>query len=450
MTTATLSGDTPSSGNQVNQSVKASVGFSWSSVDDENDPETPESDPEDRDTIPGNDEAALGALNSNNWTSWSFKQLTRLVRSSKGAVSEAMLRLIKKHMRGTKLIFVMGQSGTGKTTMLRELTGMDELKVGHAMGSGTLQYHVCPAIIDGEQYLFVDTAGFGAADLDNMENFDDIMSCLSMLGPLITMAGVLFVYGHPGNRLTVEDLRTIRWIECFCGPRFFSNVTIVTSQWDGRTEDGFLDSWGRLQCLEQNDDFKRILHPPGRFHGGALYHHGLPGGAGSEKSHGQVLRRDSAERGEELRNLIRRRYAGEKDAPLQILLEIEEGIPPRETQAAKVLHSDVGRTTVELVSDRAVVNSLPKKDYTVSPRQRPIRVPAQESAKPDSGNSSKPKEQPKQDQNWIKRLVGWLVVANEASEYFKKARKADSRKGSAPEPAQGLWSSLVNWWNGSS
>jgi ABC-type cobalamin/Fe3+-siderophores transport system ATPase subunit len=38
-------------------------------------------------------------------------------------------------LQGTRLIFVFGRTGTGKTTLLRELTGMD-LKVGESLSSG--------------------------------------------------------------------------------------------------------------------------------------------------------------------------------------------------------------------------------------------------------------------------------------------------------------------------
>lgn len=46
-----------------------------------------------------------------------------------------MVLFNSQSLPGTKVIFVMGQSGTGKTTMLQELTGLD-LKVGSTLSSG--------------------------------------------------------------------------------------------------------------------------------------------------------------------------------------------------------------------------------------------------------------------------------------------------------------------------
>ena len=118
--------------------------------------------------------------------------------------------------------------GTGKTTMIRELMGLD-LEVGnrfllvsfclyanlikkfkihrYLIPTGTTQYQVCPAVIDGEQYLFVDTPSFGAHDLDDMDIFNDIMSCFKAIGPFGTFAGILYVYGLPGDRM----LASVSW-----------------------------------------------------------------------------------------------------------------------------------------------------------------------------------------------------------------------------------------------
>lgn len=54
----------------------------------------------------------------------------------------------------------MGQSGTGKTTILRELTGLD-LKVGETMGSG-----MCTSVSDVLR-MFADTVSFSVFDRDS-------------------------------------------------------------------------------------------------------------------------------------------------------------------------------------------------------------------------------------------------------------------------------------------
>lgn len=98
------------------------------------------------------------------------------------------------------------------------------------MPTGTLQYYICPAVIEGEQFLFVDTAGFGASDMEEIPNLKDIIGCLSTLGPFVKIAGLMFVYGKVDNRLTDLDPKLIQWVQC--GPQFYKNITVVTTQWD--------------------------------------------------------------------------------------------------------------------------------------------------------------------------------------------------------------------------
>ncbi|KAI9728601.1 MAG: hypothetical protein M1834_007629 [Cirrosporium novae-zelandiae] len=337
-------------------------------------------------------------------------------------------------MGGTKLIFVVGQSGTGKTTMLQELTGMD-LKVGVKINSGTMQYQVCPAIIHGEQYLFVDTAGFGAADMNDIANFEDICNCLEALSPFVTVAGVLFVYGHPKTRMSKEDLKTVQWIECFCGPEFYRNVTIVTSQWDALSLDGVETTWESLDSLLAHHDVDQILNPPDPYYGGSVYHHGFPRGEGSVDAYPTILslKRASPQRGDELKDLIRRRYADSKPAKLQIVCEVESGTPRLETEAAKALKADVICTKICILNSRVVVS------VEGNSQQPPISPEA-------------PSTAPTQVESWFEKLSPWLETAKQAAVWFMEARwqghESSNRKDSSAGPVWSLLGTFQDWWWG--
>jgi len=85
------------------------------------------------------------------WKTALYSGLVRVVAEAKGAASRRVVRFVKKQLvhleignetfaynnslRGTKLIFVVGQSGTGKSTMLKEVTGQD-LTIGKGITSG--------------------------------------------------------------------------------------------------------------------------------------------------------------------------------------------------------------------------------------------------------------------------------------------------------------------------
>ena len=249
----------------------------------------------------------------------------------------------------------------------------------------------------------MDTAGFGAADIDDMENFKDIMACLSALGPFLTVAGILFVYGLPGERLTNNDLRTIRWIQCFSGPEFFRNITIVTTHWDGHGKKRFKNLWTKVDELKRQEDMKRILEPQGRYYGGSMYHHGVPGGQGPVSSPDSTLdpEDDHEERGNEARDLIRRRYMNAKTPKLQIARELDEGIPVLETQAAKVFRSHMQSTSIEILDGRAVVVAkaqdgtpleIGRTATTAAPQETPKPTPTP--TKDETAPSSKDEKAP--------------------------------------------------------
>ncbi|KAH0432518.1 hypothetical protein CcaCcLH18_06425 [Colletotrichum camelliae] len=393
-------------------------------------------------------------ISKTNWKFWSSEHLKSLVLKAKGGVSDAVLAFIKSTMKDTKLIFVMGGAGTGKSSLLNELTGMD-LHVGKSLGSGTRQYHVCPAVIDNQQYLFIDTAGFGAADLDNERNFQDIMGCLSVLGPFVTVAGVLFVYGRM-ERLLENDLRTMRWIECFCGPNFFQNIMIVTTKWDELVEDDFEDRWAITADFENYDVVRCLLKPPGRLHGATVYHHGFP----EDKDIGE----------------------------LQIVRELNQKRALCDTEAGKVLTSNLDQTIVEVSEDSATLvprpgsgkdDGVPLRQATVNNSSRESNdtrdtktrdqsehakeqfkgqseQPPHEEAKkqPKNRPKSQAKEEPSWFQRWFRSASDWWTVLSEAARFFAEARKggyqSSNRTGGGSAPAWNPWKAARNWWNGTS
>jgi hypothetical protein len=304
--------------------------------------------------------------------------------------------------------------------------------------------------------------------MDNMANFDDIISCLEVLGPFVTIAGLLFVYGPPTTRLRNEDLKTIQWVQCFCGPEFFRNVTIVTSQWDTWSKVAFNQAWVRLADLLNHEEVAQILDPLARYHGGSVYHHGFPGGEGSIDAFPLVLSYEEKElqRGDELRNLIRRRYADSKPAKLQVAREVESGIPILETEAAKVLKADMVRTKIRIHDGRAVVSVKPDAPPTPSsagqgsptpPTEQPKAQPQQppKPAPSISGSTATPPPKAKRTQNarsWSQKLWDWFEICKQAAVYFEQAgnMKHESRNDKTKTgPVWSIWGSFRDWWWGS-
>lgn len=337
----------------------------------------------------------------------------------------------------------------------------------------------------------MDTPGFGAADLDNMDIFKDIMSCLTVLRPFVRFSGVLFVFGQPGTRISSDDLRTIRFIKCFCGPEFFANITFITSRWDDFSPGGFRRAWVRAESVLADPDVQQILDPPGRIPGGSVYHHGFPKGEGSIDGYGSILCMDEEEdklkRGDELRALIQRRYGKHRDAPLQVLLEMrKDGRGMLETEAVKALGAVLGRTDVQIRGDRATIR---ERNHDEQPAEaQPNHADGQSSTKSqeflsDSASSStteprlsgtgQPPSHPghdagqewrwtrpgdssvktREEPTWTQRLGWWARMAWETATFFQKARtsgyQSTNRKSSSDAPAWSFWNWAKSWWSSS-
>ncbi|KAM0431870.1 hypothetical protein ACHAPT_005123 [Fusarium lateritium] len=365
---------------------------------------------------------------------WAFNKLYNLVTEAKGAATEEVVKFVMKHLSGTKLIFVLGKAGTGKTTILAELTELPGLEPGETLKSGTKEYHVCPAIIDDEQYLFIDTAGFGDPNCDDIDTFRNTVSCLLAFGSFVQVVGVLFVIGNPGTRLDQQSVKTLHWLQCFCGPDFFRNITLVTSFWDSYNEASFKQAYARMQSLDEDKVLEQVLRPSTpekRYHGAYLYHHGVTGGKLTLDSFpGLSIGENRAERREELRNLIRLRYAELRFKPvkIQFMKEVEKGVPFLDTEAAKVLRAPAVGVAVRVADGKCIIEAAEELEETP-----PLRFEEAPNFKP---------------MKWREAIKQWYELAVRIANYYQKTRERQA--STLATGVQNVWSAISAWWFGSS
>ncbi|RSL81747.1 hypothetical protein CEP51_005617 [Fusarium floridanum] len=323
---------------------------------------------------------------------WALNKLTKLVTETKGAATTEVVKFVMKHLAGTKLIFVVGKAGTGKTTILAELTGLPGLEPGETLKSGTKEYHVCPAIIDDEQYLFIDTAGFGDPYRDDVDIFRNTVSCLVAFGSFIQVVGVLF--------------------------------------WDSYNDESFEQAYARMKSLEEDEVLCQVLRPSStekRYHGAYLYHHGVAGGKLTPDSYpGLSVNRKKAERREELCNLIRLRYAELKYKPvkLQFMTEVENKVSFLDTEAAKVLRAPAVGVAIRVVDGKCVIEAEKKTEET-----------------PPLHFEEVPEEKPT---SWSETIYEWYDVVVRVTKYFQEARAQHVWAIAS------AWQSIRDWWSGSS
>lgn len=225
-----------------------------------------------------------------------------------------------------------------------------------------------------------------------MANYYNIISCLKALGPFVTVAGLLFVYGKMQNRLRKEDLKTIKWVQCFCGPKFFRNIVFVTNHWDSWSPKDFVKNWTTVPELLSQEDISRILNPPGGYRGGSVYHHGFPGGKGSVDGYDRMLDLEDhkSQRSDELRNLIKQHYAKATGIKLQVAREIESGVPIAETEAAKVLNADIVTSKIHIKNGRALITVKSDAPQTSSPIREALPTPSTSQFQVQSQRSTGP------------------------------------------------------------
>ncbi|PNP51007.1 hypothetical protein THARTR1_08342 [Trichoderma harzianum] len=227
------------------------------------------------------------------------------------------------------------------------------------------------------------------------------MACLYSVGLVMTLTGVMFVYGKAGTRFMEHDLKTVRWIECLCGPEFFKNITIITSMWDMIMDDYFQEECKKIDQLVAVPDIAQILTPPSQYEGGAMYHHGLPGGKLKDVEYSSVMRkkRDNEQRSAALRDLIRDRYANCKPVKLQVMKDANRIASYKETEAAKVLMARQSEIEVKISGGRAIVCEK-KTGLGWKPKESvPTEIKIDETVE-------RPKSPPRKRSLWDK-ICGW-------------------------------------------
>ncbi len=259
------------------------------------------------------------------------------------------------------------------------------------------------------------------------------MSCVGTLGQWVTIAGVMFVHNAKDTRLTRAETTTIRWLECFCGPQFFKNITIVMTQWDDITQNKMERARENAKDLETLA-FDDILFPK-HVKGGRVYNHGVNMGTGSKWD---VLSYES--RVEERRQLaadfVRWSYERcESVTKLQVLEEMGKGWGLYETEAAKSLFRPPKSPTVCVLRNKALLMDLDEQ----------VISQVNEDKKTAGAAPTEATQQPAEESTWK-----WWEIAKEVAWTFWGFNKTGKTKLTEYQAsvAADVWERLKNWWSG--
>lgn len=275
--------------------------------------------------------------------------------------------------------------------------------------------------------------------MDDMDCFADTMACLHVLGPVVTVAGLIFVTAGNQERLTAQELQTIQWIKCFCGPEFYRYITILTSKWDKINEDSFEESWeSMLDMLRNNPSVFEILNPPAtprdnwkKYQGGHVYHHGIVAHKDHPNVALQCLKPDQhvKERADMAVAMIKSRYKKAPSVKLQIIHEMGNNIPWYKTEAAKILEHNP--KDVELDCQNGILQVVVKRKGYGLHDESELLQPATNHWKPTGhqrptgakGNTQLARDDtPKaaEEQTWIGKIWTWLKIARDVALVFMR------------------------------
>lgn len=271
------------------------------------------------------------------------------------------------------------------------------------------------------------------------------------------VAGVLLVLDSRADRVTNDDVKVFKWLNCFCGPTYYRNITVVFSQWDRLVPDEFEDHKANARLLVEQPELAAILKPHRPYLGGSVYYHGIPGGDMVDGVIALSKKRHAAERSQEAKNMILRRYSDKTGGQLQIVQDMAANKNNwKLTEAGKVLLAG-NPAQIELViqDDRAVVTY---PDHHYQPRLSPsgLAPPASatqavvpepgaaEPAGPDPAAAGDPAgATPEEAPGFLDSIRTWVDIARAVAQFFGGARTAGA------EPAgwsiRGALRTLGSW-----
>ncbi|KAI9339326.1 P-loop containing nucleoside triphosphate hydrolase protein [Obelidium mucronatum] len=168
--------------------------------------------------------------------------------------------------QGPKIVAVMGSTGSGKSTFVKQLTGCDDIVIGENIESETSEVAAYTALIDGVEFQILDTPGFDESggkgrefksDADVLQEISRYLTYASEKNALLT--GIIYIHSIANPRVGGSTTKTIRLFKELCGEDFYTNVAIATTRWDMVQAEVEMKKAVQREGQLQNSIFKLFL-----------------------------------------------------------------------------------------------------------------------------------------------------------------------------------------------
>ncbi|KJZ70208.1 hypothetical protein HIM_10394 [Hirsutella minnesotensis 3608] len=153
----------------------------------------------------------------------------------------------------TVVIAVMGVTGAGKSTFIKNVTRQESVSVGESLSSDTSHVAAYELRHKGVRYILVDTPGFNDTDRPDSEITTVILTWLKeSLEAGTELNGVIYLHRIFDPRMSGSALRNTRMFRKLIGSDGFGNVVLATTFWGTVLES---IGAGREKELRTNPDF---------------------------------------------------------------------------------------------------------------------------------------------------------------------------------------------------
>ncbi|KAK0508385.1 hypothetical protein JMJ35_009469 [Cladonia borealis] len=131
------------------------------------------------------------------------------------------------------VIVVVGETGSGKSTLINTITGSSAVKIGSGLGSLTKKVEAVKWQHDGRIFVLVDTPGFDDTELSEEEVFSRIAQFLQLLyEQRILVNGIIYLHPISNIRMRGSSIQMLRLFKQLCGSNGLRNAILVTTMWN--------------------------------------------------------------------------------------------------------------------------------------------------------------------------------------------------------------------------
>ncbi|KAJ9496628.1 hypothetical protein H2202_008001 [Exophiala xenobiotica] len=147
------------------------------------------------------------------------------------------------------VIAVMGPTGSGKSSFIRNLTQDETIEVGHDLSSTTTEVAAYDFVHEGRTFSLVDTPGFDNSRGNDQEIVDGIVGWLEQsAASAAKLDGILYFHRIIDPRVGNTARANLRMFRRLCGNDNLDKVLLVTTFWNDVAQNLGERREQQLQC----------------------------------------------------------------------------------------------------------------------------------------------------------------------------------------------------------